>query len=297
VSAWRFPIYGLRIMPLKQLPMFATVRTSRLFEEICDRIRESIASGSLKPGDKLPAERELSTQFGVSRTVLREALRSLEIAGLVRLYKGATGGAVILDGGSALARSFKDMIMLGRVTIEDLTEARILIEDVIVGLACTRATKQDFRAIGDDVAHVEALAKAGRLGEKLEDNVAFYELLAQATHNQTLVLISQSLSRVVYHIVLLIGPGPLNDLAIVRRQFLDHFMKRDAKNASRVLREHFLRLQAHLVRHQKSASNRLQLASSELNEGAQPASPTRPTVRQRQKVERPGARRRPAKVA
>jgi DNA-binding FadR family transcriptional regulator len=277
--------------------MFPAVRTSRLFEEICDRIRESIASGALKPGDKLPAERELSLQFGVSRTVLREALRSLEIAGLVRLYKGASGGAVILDGGSALARSFKDMIMLGRVTIEDLTEARILIEDVIVGLACARATKQDFKAIAGDVAHVEALAKAGRLGEKLEDNVAFYELLAQATHNQTLVLISQSLSRVVYHIVLLIGPAPLNDLAIVRRRFLDHFLKRDAESASRVLREHFLRLQAHLVRHQKSPSNRLQFASSELNEALQPASPARPRVRQQKKVSRPRALRRPAKVA
>jgi DNA-binding FadR family transcriptional regulator len=251
--------------------MFPTVRTSRLFEEICDRIRESIASGSLNPGDKLPAERELSIQFGVSRTVLREALRSLEIAGLVRLYKGANGGEVILDGGSALARSFKDMIMLGRVTIEDLTEARILIEDVIVGLACARATKQYFKAIAEDVAHVEALAEAGRLGEKLEDNVAFYELLAQATHNQTLVLISQSLSRVVYHIVLQIGPGPLNDLAVVRRRFLERFVKRDAKGASQVLREHFLRLQAHLVRYQKNPSNRRNWASSDLTRSAGPA--------------------------
>src|SRR5438445_1009932 len=121
-------------------PAFETVRTSRLFEEICNRIRENIAAGSLKPGDKLPAERELAVQFGVSRTVLREALRSLEIAGLVRLTKGAHGGAVILDGGSALTRSFKDMITLGRVTIEDLTEARVLLEDAIVRLACERAT-------------------------------------------------------------------------------------------------------------------------------------------------------------
>ena len=281
-------------MNRQQPHAFAAVKTSRLFEEICDRIRESIAAGSLKPGDKLPAERELSIQFGVSRTVLREALRSLEIAGLVRLYKGAKGGAVILDGGSALTRAFKDMITLGRVTIEDLTEARILIEEVIVGLACERATPADFKAIAADVARVEELTKSGLIGQKIEDNVAFYELLAQATHNQTLVLISQSLSRIVYHIVLLIGPGPLNDLADVRRQFLGHFVKRDAKGASRVLREHFMRLQAHLVRHQKSPSNRLQLASSELNEAAQPASSARPRVRQQQRIARLGGRSRPA---
>jgi DNA-binding FadR family transcriptional regulator len=183
------------------------------------------------------------------------------------------------------------------VTIEDLTEARILIEEVIVGLACARATPADFKAIAGDVAKVEELTKSGRIGEKIEDNVVFYELLAQATHNQTLVLISQSLSRIVYHIVLLIGPGPLNDLADVRRQFLGHFVKRDAKGASRVLREHFLRLQAHLVRHQKSPSNRLQLATSELNEAAPLTSPVRPRVRQQQRITRPGGPRRSAKVA
>lgn len=256
-------------------PAFSAVKTTRLFEEICGRIRESIAAGTLKPGDKLPAERDLSAQFGVSRTVLREALRSLEIAGLVRLSKGAKGGAVILDGGSALTRSFKDMITLGRITIEDLTEARILIEDVIVRLACERATKEDFEAIARDVQRVEELTRSGKIGDKIEDNVVFYELLARATHNQTLVLISQSLSRVVYHIVLLIGPGPLNDLAEVRRQFLDRFTKRDARGAAKILSEHFLRLQSHLVRNQRSVLNRKSLASSDLAESGQEPAPTR----------------------
>ena len=260
---------------MSRTPSFSAVKTTRLFEEICGRIRENIAAGKLKPGDKLPAERDLSVQFGVSRTVLREALRSLEIAGLVRLSKGAKGGAVILDGGSALTRSFKDMITLGRVTIEDLTEARILIEDVIVRLACDRATKEDFEAIASDVRRVEELTRSGRIGDKIEDNVVFYELLARATHNQTLVLISQSLSRVVYHIVLLIGPGPLDDLADVRRRFLDRFTKRDARGAAKILSEHFLRLQSHLVRNQKSVLNRKSLASSDLADSGQEPAPTR----------------------
>jgi GntR family transcriptional regulator, transcriptional repressor for pyruvate dehydrogenase complex len=248
----------------KPPPAFSAVKSPRLFEEICGKIRERIAAGALKPGDKLPPERDLAVQFGVSRTVLREALRSLEIAGLVRLHKGAKGGAVILDGGTALARSFKDMIMLGRITIADLTEARVLIEEVIVRQACERATAQDIAALVADVERVEALTASGRIGDRIEDNVAFYEILAQATHNQTLVLISQSLSRIVYHIVLQIGPGPLNDLAEVRRRFLGHFVRREAGAASKVLVEHFLRLQAHLARHQRSLSNRQSLASADL---------------------------------
>src|SRR6476619_4824745 len=69
-------------------PTFEPIRTRRAFEEICDRIRAQIAAGKLRPGDKLPPERELALQLGVGRNALREALRSLEIAGIVRLQKG-----------------------------------------------------------------------------------------------------------------------------------------------------------------------------------------------------------------
>lgn len=75
--------------------MFRPIHTKRAFEEICARIREQLALGVLKPGDKLPAERDLAQQLGVSRNVLREALRSLEMAGVLRLQKGVKGGAFV----------------------------------------------------------------------------------------------------------------------------------------------------------------------------------------------------------
>src|SRR5258708_13175043 len=76
-------------------PQFRPIHTRRGFEEICERIREQLALGALKPGDKLPPERDLAQQLGVSRNVLREALRSLELAGALRLQKGVKGGAFI----------------------------------------------------------------------------------------------------------------------------------------------------------------------------------------------------------
>ena len=69
-------------------PSFAPIHTRRAFEEICQRIRDQLSAGLLKPGDKLPAERDLAQLLGVGRNALREALRSLEIAGIVRLQKG-----------------------------------------------------------------------------------------------------------------------------------------------------------------------------------------------------------------
>lgn len=251
-------------MPTRaRAPKFAVVRTSRLFEEVCGRIRERIASGDLKPGDKLPAERGLAQQFGVSRTVLREALRSLEIAGLVRLQKGAKGGAIILDGGFGLTRSFSDMIALGRITVEDLTEARILVENAIVKLACTRATRKDIEALESDIARVEALTESGEIGDRLDYNIRFYELIAEATHNQTLILISSAFSRILYHVILKIWPMPINDLGPLRRRFLERFRRGDAEGASAILKAHFERLQSHLSRQQKSAQKRQLLASSQ----------------------------------
>ena len=72
---------------------FSRIRNLRAFEEIADQIRKEISDRRLRAGDRLPPERELAEQFGVSRNTLREALRSLENAGLLRLQKGATGGA------------------------------------------------------------------------------------------------------------------------------------------------------------------------------------------------------------
>src|SRR5215831_10481200 len=72
---------------------FAPIHTRRTFEEICERIRDRLASGDLRPGDKLPAERDLAQQLGVGRNALREALRSLEISGILELRKGVKGGA------------------------------------------------------------------------------------------------------------------------------------------------------------------------------------------------------------
>src|SRR6266853_4636298 len=67
-------------------PVYKVVRTSRLYEQIVQQIEESVLNGKLKPGDQLPAERELAQQLGVSRTAVREAVKALREKGLVEAY-------------------------------------------------------------------------------------------------------------------------------------------------------------------------------------------------------------------
>ena len=69
--------------------LFQPVRTRRGFEAVCDRIREQLMSGELKPGDQLPGERELAERFGIGRAAARDALRSLEVSGVVEAEESA----------------------------------------------------------------------------------------------------------------------------------------------------------------------------------------------------------------
>ena len=95
-------------------PIFRPVKSRRLFEEVCEQVRNQIASGALKPGDKLPSERDLALQFDISRSAIREALRNLEFAGLVRLQKGVKGGSFVLGNEMGLVNSFENMFACPR---------------------------------------------------------------------------------------------------------------------------------------------------------------------------------------
>src|SRR5579871_1619796 len=135
---------------------FRPIKTPRAFEEIADQIRLELSSRRLRPGDRLPAERALAEQFGVSRNTLREALRSLENSGLLRLQKGATGGAFVREStGDAIITGLRDMFHLGAIQPEHLTEARVLIESIAVRAACERATVEDIEALKANIASAE----------------------------------------------------------------------------------------------------------------------------------------------
>ena len=141
-------------------PKFRPIHTRRAFEEICERIREQLALGLLKPGDKLPPERDLAQQLRVSRNVLREALRSLEMAGVLRLLKGVKGGAFIQEGDTSRMNDvMRDMLSLGTISVRELSEARIHVLDLVVSLACANARQADLDALEANIEQTELATK------------------------------------------------------------------------------------------------------------------------------------------
>src|ERR1700691_2694984 len=96
-------------LDLATKPMYRAVKTSRLYEQIVQQVEDAILKGQLKPGDQLPAERDLAHSFGVSRTAVREAVKTLREKGLVEAYSGR--GTFVTNGTSQAIRQSLDLMI------------------------------------------------------------------------------------------------------------------------------------------------------------------------------------------
>ena len=131
--------------------MYKVVQTSRLFEQIVQQIENSILKGTLKEGDQLPAERELALQFGVSRTAVREAVKTLREKGLVEAYPGR--GTFVTKGTSHSFRQTLDRMMRSEPSegAANLTEVRNILEPEIAALAAERADEEMLCAMREAI--------------------------------------------------------------------------------------------------------------------------------------------------
>jgi len=232
-------------------PSFAPVKTQRTFEAVCEQIRAQLAAGTLKTGDKLPAERELAVEFQVSRSALREALRTLEMAGIIRNAKGVKGGSFIQAAEpDKIVQAMRDYVHLGKVTLDELTEARLATMDIIIRLACERATETDL-------AELEAIAERTKqesgVEARYECAAQWYKVLARATKNRIYGIFVNSLSSILHEFVQ--GPDyeTLQETLIESRLRLIRAMrKRDAEAAAQEMRKHLERIHRHVRKNMKA---------------------------------------------
>ncbi len=125
--------------------LFRKARQSRIFQDVVDQIQDAILSGQLKPGNKLPPERELGDMLGTSRGTLREALRVLEQKGLIEIRLGVGGGAIVKDTNTEqISESLALLIRSQKVSLAHLAEFREDVEGTVTGLAAQRAKANDI---------------------------------------------------------------------------------------------------------------------------------------------------------
>jgi GntR family transcriptional repressor for pyruvate dehydrogenase complex len=136
-------------------PMYRPVKTSRLYEQIVQQVEKSILKGQLKPGDQLPAERDLAQRFGVSRTAVREAVKALREKGLVEAYSGR--GTFVTYGTSHAPGKPLDLRI--RISEEEgamnLAELRQILEPEIAALAAARIEDQLLATMREAVAAMD----------------------------------------------------------------------------------------------------------------------------------------------
>ncbi|HWO70094.1 MAG TPA: FadR/GntR family transcriptional regulator [Actinomycetota bacterium] len=171
--------------------LFSPISSGRISGLIVEQIRALIREGKLAPGDRLPSERDLAEQFGVSRVTVRDALRALEATGLVEIKVGAGGGAFLRPPSSDLiGQGMADMLLMSALTPEEVAEARLMLELNTVVLAVHRATEEDLEALRRICERSEELLRAGEYDVHLSWD--FHERLAKATHNPAIELITRS---------------------------------------------------------------------------------------------------------
>jgi len=154
---------------------------------IVDQVCSAVRQGKIRPGDKLPPERSLIEMFQASKFSVREALRSLEMLGLLTVRKGARGGAVITEiNFNPIKNSLLNFLQFKNITVRNISEVRRLIETGAVELAAVRRRKEDI----DSIQHYLEMAQ-----EKLEQgrgirdlNIQFHLAIASASYNPILAL-------------------------------------------------------------------------------------------------------------
>ena len=171
--------------------MYKIVQSSRLYEQIVRQIEDSIKQGELKPGDQLPAERELALQFGVSRTAVREAVKALHEKGLVEAYPGR--GTFVTSGSSNSIRlTFDRMLKAGpRDGTLHLVEVREILEPEIATLAATRANEESLVQLREAISIMDKTKRDP--DQFIEADLDFHLALAEAAANPLILSLIDSI--------------------------------------------------------------------------------------------------------
>jgi len=218
--------------------VYKLVRTSRLYEQIVQQIEESIVKGTLKPGDQLPAERELAQRFGVSRTAVREAVKALREKGLVEAYSGR--GTFITDGTTQAVRQSLDlMVKIGQPEgSTHLAEVRAILEPEIAALAATRIQESELATMREAVAIMD---RAGQDPDAyIEADLDFHLALAEGAANPLILSLLDSIVGLLREQRLRIFevPGGPERGQVHHKRILDAVERRDAEAARDTMRAH-----------------------------------------------------------
>jgi GntR family transcriptional regulator, transcriptional repressor for pyruvate dehydrogenase complex len=222
---------------------FEPVRPVRAYESIVEQVEDRVFRGQLRPGERLPSEREMTAQFGVSRSTVREALRVLESDGLVRSRPGDPNGPEVLPfSPTTLRKSVTRLVRVDEVGLAELVQFRMLLEGSANLLAARLASDEELAAMDVALADMEVALDRG-YEEFSRADVAFHDIVARASRNILIQVCSDVVRGVVLGLIsqkIADAPDRRELMATSLRHHadvLDAVRRRDGPRAARLARE------------------------------------------------------------
>jgi GntR family transcriptional repressor for pyruvate dehydrogenase complex len=228
-------------------PAFETVRKVRRYEQVADQIRRLISSGALKPGDLLPPERELAAKLGVGRSSIRDAVRTLEVMGILEPRQGH--GTVVRDlSADALVVPLSLVLTRKRELVHELLDVRRMIEPALAARAAKNATPEEIAQMREILERHEAKLRRGE--QAIDEDSDFHYALALAARNSVVL-------RVLDVLMDLLRESRSRSLQVKgrpersfdgHRRILRAIERRDQRAAESAVRQHLKEIEEVVVR-------------------------------------------------
>ncbi|MFC1580129.1 FadR/GntR family transcriptional regulator [Thermodesulfobacteriota bacterium] len=182
------------------MELFKKINRLPVSKEIMLQIKESILKGKIKSGDKIPSERKLVESFNVSRNMVREAIRGLEMTGYLEVHQGPQGGAFVKDfTPDRLSNGFLDFYIADKLTVKELNQARLFLEPEVARLAAKNIDSR-YRPVLMETLNKEAFAD--NLEDRMRNLTAVHYLLAEICGNTFYEIMVNSLISITHEIIL-----------------------------------------------------------------------------------------------
>jgi GntR family transcriptional repressor for pyruvate dehydrogenase complex len=221
-------------------------RTHKISDQIIEQIRNAILSGRFKPGDKVASEKELMSEFGVSKATLREALRVLEGMGLVEIRKGIAGGVFIAEVDmKTTIHGIINFLHFKTVSIKDITMIRYLLEPPVAQIAASRIQPEDIIKLESMIVEHPAVPDT-----IVSREIGFHRYLVRMTENPILILVMDFIDNILNDIKFQLDLGNefYHKVAEAHQAILDCLKQKDGIGARREIVHDLLEVGNHMAK-------------------------------------------------
>ena len=228
------------------------IKTQKIYEQIIDQIAQLVAEGQLKPGDRLPSERELVERFKVSRASIREAISALEMMGLIEVRSGE-GTYIRQVNIDSVVAPLAWMLFIEKDTDLELYEARKILEVQAAGLAAERADEDEINELFEALEVMRLDLQIQRLGEDADHH--FHYTIAKATHNKILLRLMNTISDTMRKTLKTSRSRLYEDKSTPEKLYQEHYFlyeaikNHDAEGAQKLMLDHLVGVENQLARY------------------------------------------------